>query len=51
MRWEGLREMGTALAGPQPTPPTHSTFPASDLELVVDRLTFPLCAVLVFSAC
>lgn len=46
--------MGTALAGPQPTPhpPTpHSAFPASDLELVVDRLSFPLCSVLVFSAC
>lgn len=38
--------MDTALAGPQPTAsPPHSTFPASDLELVVDRLTFPLCAV------
>lgn len=32
--------MGTALAGPQPTPPLHSAFPVSDLELVVDGL-FP----------
>lgn len=42
--------MGTALAGPQPTPPLHSAFPASDLELVVDGLSFPLCTVLVFSS-
>lgn len=41
MGWEGLRTMGTALAGlqltpPNPPPPPHS---ASDLELFVDSVS------------